>query len=134
MAELGHALGMDGSSQTDKGWEAVEAKRRKWSAEERLRIVQASMKGGTTVDAIAKVYGVNTSQIYDWRKQYRQGMQGSKTSTLLPVQVTEAAESAVPDAKQQHCGVVIEARNTRVTLNGCIDVAVIRAVLESLAG
>jgi transposase-like protein len=85
------------------------------------------------VDAVAKLYGVNASQIYDWRKQYRQGMQRSKTSTLLPVQVMEAADSAVPETKQD-CGVVIEGRNTRVTLSGCIDVAVIRAVLECLAG
>jgi transposase-like protein len=89
------------------------------------------MKGGTTVDAVAKMYGVNASQIYDWRKQYRQRRQRGKTATLLPVQVTEAAQSAVP-ATEQDCRVVIEARSARVTLNGSIDVAVIRTVLEWL--
>ena len=38
MAELGHALGMDASSQTDKGSEAVEAKRRDDFATDRARI------------------------------------------------------------------------------------------------
>jgi len=133
MAELRHALGMDASTQSSSGSQEVEAKRRKWSVEDRLRIVQASMRAGTTVDAVAKLYGVNASQIYDWRKQYRQGIQRSKTSTLLPVQVTEAADSGVPETKQDS-GVMIEGRNTRVTLSGCIDVAVIRAVLGCLAG
>ena len=71
MAELRHAWGMDASTQTSNGSEGVEAKRRKWSVEDRLPIVQASMKAGTTVDTVAKVYGVNVSQIHDWRKQYR---------------------------------------------------------------
>jgi transposase len=133
MNQLRHPLEMDAITHAGDGSEAVEANRRKWSVEDRLRIVQASMKAGTTVDAVAKLYGVNASQIYDWRKQYRQGMQRTKVSTLLPVQVTAAADSAVPETKED-CGVMIEGRNTRVTLSGCIDVAVIRAVLECLAG
>jgi transposase len=122
---------MEASTETSRGSQEVEAKRRKWSVEDRLRIVQASMRAGTTVDAVAKLYGVNASQIYDWRK--RQGMQRSKTAKLLPVQVTEAADSGVPETKQDS-GVMIEGRNTRVTLRGCIDVSVIRVVLEYLAG
>lgn len=122
---------MDASSQTVNGTPGVEATRRKWSLEDRQRIVQASLKGGTTVDAVAKVYGVHPSQIYDWRKQHRQEKQRSKAALLLPVQVAEAIQSGVAEAKQPG-GVVIEGRSTRVTLDGHIDVAVIRAVLECL--
>ena len=122
---------MDAPTQPGNGSQAVEAKRRKWSVEDRLRIVRASLKSGTTVDAVAKVYGVHPSQIYDWRKQYRQERQRGKTGMLLPVQVTEAAQSAAPETKQD-CGVVIEARSARITLNGYIDVGVIRTVLECL--
>ena len=122
---------MDASSLTVNGTQGVEATRRKWSLEDRQRIVQASLKGGTTVDAVAKVYGVHPSQIYDWRKQHRQEKQRSKAGLLLPVQVAEAIQSGVAEAKQPG-GVVIEGRSTRVTLDGHIDVAVIRAVLECL--
>jgi hypothetical protein len=52
---------------------------------------------------------------------------------LIPVHVAEAAPLAVPGAKRE-CSVVIEARSVRVTVNGCIDAAVICAVLERLAG
>jgi transposase len=122
---------MDAPTQIGNGSQAVEAKRRKWSVEDRLRIVQASLKSGTTVDAVAKVYGVHPSQIYDWRKQYRQGRRSGKTATLLPVQVTEAAHSAAPETKPD-CRLVIEARSARITLNGYIDVALVRTVLECL--
>jgi transposase-like protein len=131
VGELRHALEMDALTESSNGSPGVEGKQRKWSVEDRLCIVQASLKNGTTVNAVAKVYGVHPSQIYNWRKQYRGGKQRGKTARLLPVQVTEAAQSAAPETNQ-NCGVVIEARSARVTFNGCIDVAVVRAVLECL--
>ncbi|HEX3685595.1 MAG TPA: transposase [Bryobacteraceae bacterium] len=125
---------MDGSAQSSPKPEAVGAKRRKWSEEERDRIVRASLQGGTTVEAVARVYGVNASQIYDWRKQHRQRVGKGKRSVLLPVHVAEGAPIVMPETKQE-CSVVIEARSVRVTMmSGCIDAAVICAVLERLAG
>ena len=123
---------MDASSQSSNSSQAGESPRRKWSVEERLRIVTASLKKGTTVDAVAKVYGVHASQLYDWRKQHRQGLLRDKAATLLPVQVADADPRAVPEP-QQDGRVVIEARSTRVTLSGRIDVALIRTVLDCLA-
>ena len=124
---------MDGSAQSSTKSEAEKPKRRKWSEEERRRIVQASMKAGTTVDVVARVYGVHASQIYDWRKEHRQRIQESKRSVLLPVQVAEGVPAIAPEAKQE-CSVVIEARSVRVTVSGCIDAAVICTLLEHLAG
>jgi transposase len=123
---------MDGSAQSNSKPEAVAPKRRKWSMEDRRRIVQASLKAGTTVDAVARIYGVNASQIYDWRKQHRQRMQESKRAALLPVQVTEGAQIAVPKAEQES-SLVIEGRGARVSVSGRIEEAVIRTVLECLA-
>jgi transposase len=91
---------MDEAAQSTNKSEVVKSKRRQWSEEERQRIVQASLKPGTTVDSIARLYGVNAIQIYDWRKQYRQRMKAEKRSVLIPVQVTESAPAAVPETKQ----------------------------------
>ena len=99
---------------------------------ERQWIVQASLKAGTTVESVARVYGVNPSQIYDWRKQHRQRIQQGKRSVLLPVQV-EGLNSGTSEAKPES-SVVIEGRGVRVTMNGCIDAALICRVLECLAG
>lgn len=127
------ALGMEESAQSGSKSEVVKPKRRQWSDEERRRIVQASLKGGTTVDAVARLYGVNASQIYEWRKQQRQKLKAEKRSALLPVQVSEGAQVAAPEPKQHCNSVVIEARSVRVTLNGSIDAALVAAVLEHLA-
>ena len=123
---------MDGSAQSNKP-EAVRVQRRKWTMAERQRIVQASLKAGTTVESVARVYGVNPSQIHKWRKQYRKRMQQSKRSALLPVQVTEGVAAGASEAKQE-CSVTMEARGVRVTVDGCIDAAVICRLLECLAG
>ena len=123
---------MDASSQTSNGSQAAEAARRKWPVEDRLRMVQASLKKGTTVDAVAKVYGVHARQLYNWRKQHRQGLLGNEIAAMLPVQVAAASGCAVPEPKPD-AGVVIEARGARVTISGGMDVAVIRMVLDCLA-
>ena len=127
---MGDASGMDGLAQSSSKPEAVRAQRRNWTMGERQRIVQASLKAGTTVESVARVYGVNPSQIHKWRKQHRQRMQQSKRSALLPVQ---AAEEIAAAAKQE-CSVTMEARGVRVTVSGCIDAAVICRLLECLAG
>jgi transposase-like protein len=122
---------MDGSAQNSSTGESLRAKRRKWSEEERDRIVRASLQAGTTVEAVARVYGVNASQIYDWRKQHRQRVRKGKRSVLLPVQVE--GPPVGPETKQE-CSVVIEARSVGVSMSGGIDGAIICAVLERLAG
>ena len=124
---------MDGSAQSSSKPEAAKAQRRKWTKVERQRIVQASLKAGTTVESVARVYGVNPSQLHKWRKQHRQTMQQSKRSALLPVQVAESVAAGVPEAKPE-CSVTMEARGVRVTVGGCIDAAVICRLLEWLAG
>jgi transposase len=124
---------MDGSAQSSSNSEAGKPKRRQWSEEERQRIVQASLKAGTTVEAVARLYGVHTSQIYDWRKEHRQRMKAPKRSVLVPVQLAESEPLAAPETKQDCNSVIIEARSVRVTLNGSIDAAVIAMILESLA-
>jgi transposase len=123
---------MDGSTQSNTKSHAQVTTRRKWSVEDRHRIVQASLKSGTTVDAVARLYGVHASQLYDWRKQHRQGLLRDKAAALLPVQVAEADPAAVPEP-QQDGRVVIEARGVRVTISGRPDVGLIRMLLGCLA-
>ena len=105
--------------------------RRMWSAEERATIVRASQKKGVTVNAVAKLYGVNPSQIYEWRKQTRQAAQQAKTASLLPVRVAESVLSGEIESKQAG-SVLIEAQATRVTITGSVEAGVLRTILECL--
>jgi transposase-like protein len=84
------------------------------------------------VNAVARLYGVQPWQIYDWRKKARQPAHQSKTATLVPVHVTEP-DQPEEVAPKQSCRVIIEAQSTRITITGCIDAVVVRTVLECLA-
>ena len=112
--------------------QAADAKRKQWSDEERHLIVRASLKKGTTVNAVARLYGVQPWQIYDWRKKARQAARQSKAATLVSVNVTEPDQAETAEPKQS-CRVLIEAQTTRITITGLVDAIVVRTILECLA-
>jgi transposase len=124
---------METSKQAESKVQAAGAGRRKWSLEERDAIVRASLKVGTTVGSVAQLYGVNPSQIYDWRKQARQEAQQKKLAALVPVHVADDDAAETGAGSKQGCSVVIEAQSARITITGLIDAVVVRTVLEYLA-
>src|SRR5437764_10411042 len=93
----------------------ADTKRKQWSDEERHLIVRASLKKGTTVNAVARLYGVQPWQIYDWRKKARLVARQTEATSLVAVQVTEPHEADKADP-QPSCSVVIESQSTRITI------------------
>ena len=64
--------------------------RRRWTLEEKRRITQETLLGGTSVARIAQRYALNANQLFQWRKKYREGRLGSRVATkLLPVTITD---------------------------------------------
>jgi hypothetical protein len=55
-----------------------------------------------------------------------------KGAVLLPVEVGESIQEP-PDAKQREFRVIIEARSTRITVDGSVDIELVRTLLECLA-
>src|SRR3569833_2695997 len=115
---------MNASAPSESKSQPGETKRRQWSDEERDLIVRASLKKGTTVNAVARLYGVQPWQIYDWRKWARQAVQQSKAAFLVPVHVTEPDQADKTEPKKS-CSVVIEARGSRITITGIVDARVV---------
>ena len=48
-------------------------KRRRWSPQEKLAMVQQSYEPGYSVSLVARQHGVNANQLFLWRKQHQQG-------------------------------------------------------------
>jgi|SRR6185312_12682040 transposase-like protein len=128
---LRDASGMDGSTPSNSKPPQA-PKRRNWSPEDRQRIVEASWKAGTSVNAVARAYGVRASQIYQWRKRHRKQARSRKPATLLPVEVAERIRPP-RGAKQHDFRIMIEARGARVTLDGSVEAELVRTLLECLA-
>ena len=65
-------------------------KRRKWSSEEKLRIVLVGFGGDIEVSELCRREGINPTQYYGWKKR----LQGSASKVF-------ANESEKPSAKEQ---------------------------------
>ena len=52
-------------------------RRRHWSDEEKIRIVEESLRGFRQGSATARRYGISRSLLSIWRREYRNGMLGA---------------------------------------------------------
>ncbi len=118
---------------------SVSSPRRRRSASERRLIVEETLEAGSSVSRVALKHGVNANQVFKWKRLYEAGRLGSapvRAVQLLPVQIaeervvaTEPVAAAVPSSGSIH----IELPGpVRVSLEGSVDAAMVRAVLESL--
>jgi len=73
-------------------------RRRRWSDEDKLRIVEESFVGHRQVSATARRHGMCRSLLTIWRRQYRNGELGAaRPVSFAPVTVTEDAPSSGPE-------------------------------------
>jgi len=68
-------------------------RRRRWSAEEKLRIVGESYRPGASVSSVARRHELNANQLFTWRRLAREGSLGGggAGSDLVPVRVMSEA-------------------------------------------
>lgn len=82
---------MDGAVEIITGQE----RRRRWSTEDKLRIVGETLEPGAQIKAVAARNGLAESLVYTWRRQAREGVLApSETPTFMPVRALEATNSA----------------------------------------
>ena len=115
--------------------------RRRRSAEERLQIVEESYVHGMSVARVARKYGINANQVFQWRRLYRDGHLGAppqRGMKLLPVNLVEdeaVKPALITDGPVSVGAIHIELPGeVRISLEGNIDPAIVRAVLQSLRG
>ena len=112
--------------------------RRRRSAEERRRIVEETLEAGSSVARVARRHGINANQVFQWRRLYRSGALGGTPASelkLLPVSIGEEVTLAKPVEPQPSRAGAIHVElpgRALISLEGDLDPAVVRAVLESL--
>ena len=112
-------------------------RRRRWSDDERARILSESFEPGANVSAVARRNGVSCGLLHNWRKQAR-AMAGETVSvdlpTFVPVSVagaTGSREVEVPRA--QTAGVIeIEMAGALVRVPAAVDPRTLKIVLAAL--
>jgi transposase len=111
------------------------------TAAEKRRIVELTLQSGMSVARVAQAEGVNSHQVFQWRRAYRQGTlvdAATDSGSMLPVVVRAS------DQQNRECGEAEEPSGAsgaiHIELPGCAaitvesgaDVKLLRAILESL--
>ena len=67
--------------------------RRRWTVEEKRRIVELTLVPGASVARVAQAEGVNANQVFLWRRACQRG-ELLPGSALLPVEIEADADSS----------------------------------------
>lgn len=119
----------------DTGVTAVERPiRRHRSKAERRQIAEESLQPDISVAVLARRHGVNANQVFHWRKLLREGRLEVKPAPgqLLPVRIAEAVEETSTPACQHTGAIQIELGRVRIRVEGSVDPAALRIILEQL--
>ena len=115
---------------------------------EKRRIVELTLQPGVSVAKVAQAEGVNSHQVFDWRRAYLKGKlepKGRKSAALLPVVLSPAEESTItvdaavtesikPMAAMPGGAIHIEmSGRVKIRVESGVDAALLRAVLTTLA-
>lgn len=121
-------------------------RRRRWSREDKERLVAACLEPGAVLSEIARAAGIHVSQLFRWRKELCRIEEPSTpvSSTLVPVIVSEAApavqraalEAPAPSqSRRKRSDVMIElGRGRRVRVDSDIDTEALGRILDCVLG
>ncbi len=108
-------------------------RRRRWSYEEKLRIVEESFGGHRQATATARRHDISQSLLFRWRRAFREGRLGREEDlpALVPAVVTPEDPSS---AAASHGGQmeIVTMGGGRVIVGADVDGAALSRVLEVL--
>jgi transposase len=104
--------------------------RRRWSDEEKVRIVEESLAGRRQASATARRHGIDQSLIFRWRQQYREGRLGrtepGTAEAFIPAYVAPA--EALSGGRIE----IVTAGGHRVIVGADVDLGALGTVLDAL--
>jgi transposase len=111
-------------------------RRRRWSEDEKLRIVLESLQAPRQVAATARRYGVSRSLLLRWRRSFHPEPKDAahQTGFVPAMVVAESGAAPGPGGAAGSGAIEIEfAAGTRMRITGSVDAATLKATLAALA-
>jgi transposase len=114
-------------------------RRRRWSLQDKLQIVDETLQPGMTVSEVARRHGLAPSVVFTWRRLAREGRLGDAGPTFVPVEITPVpaqAPSVTSPSRRTGLIEIILGRGRRIRVDREVDAEALRRVLqvvESLA-
>ena len=136
----GSAVARERASAEGSNVSAKRRSRRRWSVEEKVRVVRESLRPGNRVGEVAGRYGISRWQLSTWRSLARQGKL-AVASSVEPVNVEPRPQPAFAALEVNGApspgpmgSVVIEVREVTVRLDGDIDASRVAEIASALRG
>jgi transposase len=118
-------------------------RRRRWSLEEKLRILAQSVAPGSSPSLVCRLHGISSGQLYTWRRQFRTGeLTGFAPVRLAPpvepLALTTAPVDPAPTLPEHDrpADGTIEVElpsGVKLRLTGAVDEMALRRVLSALS-
>lgn len=113
--------------------------RRRWSADDRARILEETLAPGAIVSMVARRHGLSPQQLFTWRREARKRAVAAEPLFVPAVIAPEPPRDEAPRAKRRrrepvHCAAAIELEVAGVTVriaDGAAP-ATIMAVIRAL--
>ena len=112
-------------------------RRRRWSEDEKLKIVLESLQAPRQVAATARRYGVSRSLLLRWRRSFRpepKDAADQQTGFVPAMVVPESGATPGPVEPAGSGAIEIEfAAGARMRITGTVDAATLKAAVAALA-
>jgi transposase len=109
-------------------------RRRRWSEDEKLKIVLESLRAPRQVAATARQYGISRSLLINWRRSFRPERRDAEEQRIgfVPAMVVPETMPTVPAVPARGRMVIVIANGRRVIVDSGVDAAALARVLEVL--
>jgi transposase len=115
-------------------------RRRRWSRDDKMRIIEETLAPGAVVTEIARRHGIATSLVFTWRRRARLATVASAGPRLVPVQVAAPesvrsiqAPAAIPARKRRGVIEIELGDGKRVSVDENVDADALGRVLDVLS-
>ena len=111
-------------------------RRRRWTDDEKLRIVEESQRDGVTLAEVSRRHEISRSMLYDWRYRHKVGLLGCPAQflRLVPVEGSPSPEILQPALSSQPLVMTIDlGERCRVTIPADFDMDAAARLLNGLA-
>ena len=102
------------------------------SVSRKREVVEASMRPGASVAALARDYGINANQVWAWRKLYSEGRLDTAASASAVAVDIVAMPDPEPVAPAASGSLEITIGPSRLCVTGSIDPLLLRTAIAAL--
>ena len=108
-------------------------RRRRWSEDEKLRIVEESFQGHRQVSATARRHDISPSLLFSWRKAFGEGRRHhDEVIGFAPAMIVPDGEASLDEAASGGRMEIVTLRGQRIIVGADVDARALTRVVAAL--